>query len=183
MTPASIPAVDCHIIRHLSSSHTGTPALQAMPFLATVTITLVVCTIANMLSTVQGHIARMLRLDAKMVILISCAGGIVSSAATFVFTRLFYRKMEVALQMDSQPDSLKALGKVRQLCRGLGEGCHLQAAWQANNLLHANLQHEMVLSLCHCLFACSRLACTSPWGIAPAALALRLVHPLSILVT
>ncbi len=118
MTPASIPAVDRHIIRHLSSSQTGTSALQAMPFLATVTITLVVCTIANMLSTVQGHIARMLRLDAKMVILISCAGGIVSSAATFVFTRLFYRKMEVALQMDSQPDSLKALGKVRQLCRG-----------------------------------------------------------------
>ena len=122
VAPASICCVERHTIWHLSTSHIGATALQAMPFLAMVTFTLVVCTIANMLSTVQGKVARMLRLDAKMVILISCASGLVSSAAIFVFTRLIYREMAVALQVDSLPDSLKALGKVRQLRRGLAGG-------------------------------------------------------------
>ena len=117
-TPARTSAVERHAVWHLSPSQIGTTALQAMPFLATLTFALVVCTVANMMSTVQGHTAQLLHLDAKMVILISCAGGLVSTAGLFVFTRPIHRKMEVALHMDSLPDNWKAWGKVRQLCRG-----------------------------------------------------------------
>ena len=90
-----------------------------MPFLATLTFALVVGTIANMLSTVQDYYADMLNLDAKMVILISCAGGIVSSAVLVALTQTVQRKMEAALQIDSRPEVLKAFSKVRQLCRRL----------------------------------------------------------------
>ena len=89
-----------------------------MPFLATLTFALVVSTIANMLSTVQDHYAHVLNLDAKMVILISCIGGVVSSAILVALTPMVHRKMEAALQSDSQSDNLKASGKVQQLCRG-----------------------------------------------------------------
>ena len=86
-----------------------------MPFLAMMTFTLMVCTVANMLSTIQDHIAHMLRLDAKLVILISCAGGIVCSAALVALMPVVHRRMEAALQSDSLPGNLKALGKVRHL--------------------------------------------------------------------
>ena len=134
-----------------------------MPFLATLTFTLVVCTVANMLGTVQGPIAHALNLDAKMVILISCAGGLVSSAAMFVFTRLIHRKTEVALHMDSLPDNLKASGKVRQLCRGLAGPAICRPL---GHLLQASFATAgRVLSFCGCSSACNSSACTR-WGIA-----------------
>ena len=139
VTPASISAVERHLIQHLPLSQTNTTALQAMPFLAMVTFTLMVCTVANMLSTVQGHFAHAMRLNAKLVILISCASGIVSSAMLVALTRLIRRKMVVAMQNDNLPDNLKALGKVRQLCRGLAGAvvCRL-----LGNLLQASLQQQ-----------------------------------------
>ena len=100
-----------------------------MPFLGTLTFALVVSTIANMLSTVQDHYAQVLNLNAKMVILISCAGGIVSSAGLVAVTPMVHRKMEAALQAESRPDNLKALGKVWRLCRGVVGVGHVQAAW------------------------------------------------------
>ena len=93
-----------------------------MPFLATVTFTLVVCTIANMLSTVQDHYVHVLNLDAKMVILISGAGGIVCSVGLVAATPMIHSKMEAALQSDNQQDKLKASGKVRQLRTKLAGG-------------------------------------------------------------
>ena len=110
-----------------------------MPFLATVTIALVVSTIANMLSTVQDHYAHVLNLDAKMVILISCAGGIFCSATLVALPPMVHRKMEAALQSDSRRDNLKALSKVRQPCRGWDR---LQAAWQPSDLLQTSLQQQ-----------------------------------------
>ena len=113
-----------------------------MPFLATLTVALVVSTMANMLSTVQDHFAHVVNLDAKMVILISCAGGIVCSVALVALTQMVHRKMEAALQSDSLPGTMKASGKVRQLCRGLTGPviCRLLGKRVAG----------MVLSLCRC---------------------------------
>ena len=146
LKPASISAVERHTVRQLSSSRAGTTALQAMPFLAMVTFTLVVCTIANMLSTVQDHFAPALNLDAKMVILISCTGGMVCSALLVALTPMVHRKYEAALQSDSQQDKLKASGKVRQLCRAR-RAVVCRPAWQSSTLLQAGLQQQV---WCYC---------------------------------
>ena len=108
-----------------------------MPFLATMTFTLVVCTVANMLSTVQADSTHVLRLDAKMVILISCAGGIVTSAILVALTPMVHRRKEAALQSD-----MKASGKVRQLCWGCSGGCCLQAACNSRHIAIALLLLE-----------------------------------------
>ena len=91
---------------------TGTAALQAMPFLATLTIALVVSTIASVLSTVQattphaepgcqtGDPHQLRRRDC-----LQCGTGCADADV--------HRKMEAALQSDSRRDHLKDSGKVR----------------------------------------------------------------------